>query len=121
MATARNVTRGTLLAGDLQIARSFWARFLGLMGRRALPAGRGLFLAGNGIHMFFMRFPIDAVFVGRPDPDGGRRVVAVRAGLRPWRGLVPFVRGAAGVLELPAGTAAATGTVIGDVVVIEDR
>jgi uncharacterized membrane protein (UPF0127 family) len=66
-----------------------------------------------------MRFPIDAVFVGRPDRDGTRRVVAVRAGLRPWRGLVPYVRGAAAVLELPAGTVERTGTVVGDGVVIE--
>jgi uncharacterized membrane protein (UPF0127 family) len=119
VATARNLTRGTVLAAELEIAGSFWARFRGLMGRPGLPDGRGLYLPGNGIHMLFMRFPIDAVFVGRPDRDGTRRVVAVRAGLRPWRGLVPYVRGAAAVLELPAGTVERTGTVVGDGVVIE--
>ena len=56
--------------------------------------------------MMFMRFPIDAVFVGRADParDGARAVVAVRERLPAWRRLVPLVRGAHGVLELPAGT-----------------
>lgn len=121
MATARNVTRGTILAAELEIAASFWARFRGLMGRPALTGGRGLFLPGNGIHMLCMRFPIDAVFVARPDRAGTRRVVAIRTGLRPWRGLVPYVQGAAGVLELPAGTVERTGTVVGDGVVIEDR
>lgn len=121
VATARNLTRGTTLAAELEIAGGFWARFRGLMGRPALTEGRGLYLPGNAIHMCFMRFPIDAVFVDRPDRSGTRRVVAVRAGLRPWLGLVPYVRGAAGVLELPAGTVARTGTVVGDGVVIEDH
>lgn len=119
MATARNLTRERLLAGDLEVAASFWARFRGLMGRAALPPGRGLYLPGNGIHMLFMRFPIDAVFLGRPGPAGECQVVALRSNLRPWWGLVPYVRGAVAVLELPAGTIAATGTAVGDVVVVE--
>ena len=74
------------------------------MGRAALPAGDGLFLTGtNGIHMFFMRFPIDAVFVGKAGSDGARRVLSVHRRVRPWIGLVPLVRGADGVLELPVG------------------
>ena len=88
---------------------------MGLMGRRSLPDGRGLFLPGeNGIHMFFMRFPIDAVFVGRAAADGTRAVVAARTGLRPWTGIVPLIRGADGVLELPAGTVVRTATQRGD-------
>jgi uncharacterized membrane protein (UPF0127 family) len=67
-----------------------------------------------------MRFPIDAVFVGKPDADGGRPVLAVHERLPPWRGLVPLVRGAHGVLELPVGTVAASGTVVGDRVTIAE-
>ena len=70
--------------------------------------------------MLFMRFPIDAVFLARPDAEGGRRVVAVHPDLRPWTGVVWWARGADGCLELPAGTVAATGTVVGDVVVLEE-
>jgi uncharacterized membrane protein (UPF0127 family) len=66
--------------------------------------------------MMFMRFPIDAVFLGRAAPDGRRPVVSVHRGLRPWTGLVPLVRGAEGVLELPVGTIDASGTARGDVV-----
>ena len=69
--------------------------------------------------MLFMRFPIDAVFVGSPDAAGDRRVVAIRADLPAWRGLVMPVRGATGVLELPAGTAARAGLAVGDVVRFE--
>ena len=117
---ARNLTRGAVLAARLEVAATFWARFRGLMGRPGLPPGEGLWLTGNGIHMLFMRFPIDAVFLGRAAADGGRRVVAMRAGLRPWTGVVWWARGADGCLELPAGTAAATGTVVGDVVTLGD-
>ena len=62
--------------------------------------------------MMFMRFPIDAVFVGRPDGRDGGAARAVRASRRcgPWTGLVPLVRGAHGVLELPVGTIEASGT-----------
>ena len=105
------------LVDRLEVATSLWAKFMGLMGRPSLPAGDGLWLAGtNGIHMMFMRFPIDAVFLGKAATDGSRRVVAVRQGLRAWIGLVPFVRGADGVIELPTGTIDATGVSVGDAV-----
>jgi hypothetical protein len=119
VATARNLTRGTVLAERVEVADSFGGRFMGLMGRRALPAGDGLWLTGgNGIHMFFMRFPIDALFLGREAEGGRRTVVGLRRGLRPWTGLVPLVRGADGVLELPAGTIEHTATALGDAVSI---
>ncbi len=90
---------------------------MGLMGRRTLPAGHALWLPGdNGIHMFFMRFAIDAIFLGKPGPDGSRAVIAAKAGLRPWTGTVPLVRGAAGVLELSAGSIAGSGTNVGDAI-----
>jgi uncharacterized membrane protein (UPF0127 family) len=119
MSSARNVTRDTDLATSLETAGSLWAKFMGLMGRRSLPPGAGLWLPdSNGIHMMFMRFPIDAVFVGRPvsGADEARPVVSVHPGLRAWTGLVPLVRGAHGVLELPAGTIQASGTAVGDLI-----
>jgi uncharacterized protein len=113
---AINLTRGGSLADSVESANSLWARFMGLMGRSALPDGAGLWLpGGNGIHMMFMRFPIDCVFLGRPSADDdGRPVVAVRRALPPWRGVVWFVRGAHGTLELPIGTIDRTGTAVGD-------
>ncbi len=114
---ARNASRGTLLAGILEDGSSFWAKFMGLMGRSELPRGQGLWLPGeNGIHMLFMRFAIDVLFVAPPDggrrgrPEGPRRVLAVRRAVPPWRGVVWRVAGAKGVLELPVGTIDETGT-----------
>ena len=120
-ASAHNLTRGSDLATSLEVAGSLWAKFMGLMGRDGLGEGAGLWLPeSNGIHMMFMRFPIDAVFLGRPGGDGGgRSVVSVHRGLRAWTGLVPLVRGAHGVLELPVGTVDRSGTQVGDLIRIE--
>ena len=112
---AENLTRGTVLASEVEVAASLWAKFMGLMGRPSLPAGHGLWLPeSNGIHMFFMRFPIDVVFLGHRGADGAAYVVGLRERLPAWTGLVPLVRGAHGCLELPAGTIAATSTSLGD-------
>ena len=117
---ARNVTRDRVLAARVEVAAGLWQKFLGLMGRPSLPDGEGLWLPeSNGIHRMFMRFPIDAVFLGGADAAGVRPVVSVHRALPVWRGLVPLVRGANGVIELPAGTLAATGTVVGDRVALE--
>ena len=89
------------------------------MGRSSLDEGAGLWLPdSNGIHMMFMKFPIDAVFVGQPTADDPlvRPVVSLHRDLRAWTGLVPFVRGGHGVLELPVGTIDASATEVGDLV-----
>jgi len=105
---------GAVLAERLRVPRTFAGRGLGLMFQRTLPAGEGMWITPcNGIHMFFMRFPIDAVFV-----DRRLRVVRVRAGLRPWR-VVPLVLRAHSVLELPAGTVAGLGLERGEPLSIE--
>ena len=119
---ARNLSRGTEFAAHLETADGLWGRFMGLMGRKTLPPDAGLWLPGtNGIHMMFMRFPIDAVFLSRPDAaqGGAQAVVSVHRGLRAWLSLVPLVRGAYGVLELPVGTIERTGTAVGDRVALE--
>jgi uncharacterized membrane protein (UPF0127 family) len=110
----RNLTRGSDLASRATLARSFLARGLGLMGRRALPSGGGLILyPGNNIHMLFMRFQLDIVFVNRHDV-----VVGLRAGVRPWIGIAWCLEGRY-TLELPAGTIAASGTQVGDQLQLE--
>lgn len=118
---AQNVSRGSLLGDALEAAPSFLGRFRGLMLRPPLPAGGGLWLPEtNGIHMLFMRYALDCVFLGRPEASGGeRRIVGLRRALPAWRGVVWYVRGAHGVLELPVGAIDASGTAIGDLIRLE--
>jgi uncharacterized membrane protein (UPF0127 family) len=119
---ARNLSRSTALAERLEVADRLWDKFMGLMGRPGLEPDSGLWLTGtNGIHMMFMRFAIDAVFLGKPDParEDARQVLSVHRGLRAWIGVVPLVRGANGVLELPVGTIERSGTAVGDLIALE--
>ncbi|HYU61837.1 MAG TPA: DUF192 domain-containing protein [Solirubrobacterales bacterium] len=80
----------------------------GLLGRRQLPSGEGILLKpASSVHMAFMRFPIDAVFLDRE-----LRVLKVASDLRPWR--AAGSRGAKAVLEIPAGEAERRGVTVGD-------
>ena len=89
-----------MVAERLEMATNFFSAGMGLMGRARLPEDAGLLIHGcNGIHMMFMRFPIDAVFV-----DKKGRVLKTYERLLPWIGLVPLVWGADKVAELPVGT-----------------
>ena len=87
------------LADVIETAASAGARMKGLLGRAELPAGRGLLITKcNGIHMFFMRFAIDAVFLTEKG-----EVVYILRNFKPWR-ISKIIFRAAEVLELPAGT-----------------
>ncbi|HEX6287996.1 MAG TPA: DUF192 domain-containing protein [Herpetosiphonaceae bacterium] len=110
-----NTTRGTVLASRAEWARSFWARLRGLMFRSSLPDGGGLIIEPNSsVHTFWMRFPIDVVFVDRQN-----RVVGLTPAMPPNR---PYAgaRRARSTIELPAGVIAATNTQIGDTIAFEN-
>ena len=80
-----------------------FSRLRGLIGRRGLVPGEGLLLKPTpSIHTWFMRFPIDAVFL-----DADLRVLDVSAELRPWR--FAGRRRTRAVLELPSGAARRVG------------
>jgi uncharacterized membrane protein (UPF0127 family) len=118
---ARREGDDRIICDRLEIADSTRERMVGLMGRERLEPGDGLSIETNSIHMLFMRFPIDALFLSKPDADGLRRVVSMRPHLPAWRGVVWYVRGAKLVLELPAGTLERHAVQLGDLVAIEDR
>ena len=108
-----NETREAVLATRATVADSFWSRFRGLLGRTELAEGEGLVIEPCGtVHMLGMKFSLDVLHL-----DRSGTVLRVVPDLRPNR-FGPLVRGSHTVLELPAGTAAATGTVAGDRVVI---
>jgi uncharacterized protein len=99
---------GSIVCERCVLADTALARMRGLLGRRDLPSGEGILLKpASSVHMAFMRFPIDAVFL-----DRDLRVVKVAADLQPWR--LAGSRGAKAVLEIPAGEAARRGLSVGD-------
>ena len=103
------MTRGTRVAESLRVATSMRERMVGLLRTSEADLGDGLLIEHSpSIHMFFMPYAIDAVFV---DPDG--RVTRTVPGLRPWR-VVWWARGARDCLELPVGRIAESGTQPGD-------
>jgi uncharacterized membrane protein (UPF0127 family) len=92
-----------------EVAENPWTRAVGLLGRKELGEGRGLWIRPcKSIHTFFMRFPIDVAYVSSEGT-----VVKTRAGLRPFR-LSMGGRGAHSVLELPAGSLERAGLKVGD-------
>jgi uncharacterized protein len=104
-----NVTRQVALVTQGRIADTFFTRLKGLVGVRRLPAGDGLLITPcREIHCMFMSIPIDVLYVDKQD-----RVVALDPNMQPWR-VGRVVKAAHAVIELPAGTLAATGTAVGD-------
>jgi len=102
MARLVNVTSGTVLVEDLELADTWWRRFRGLMMRRRLAPDSGLLIAPcASIHMMWMLFPIDAIWLDRE-----HRVMKVSRAIPPWLGAARGGKSSHAVVELPRGAAA---------------
>jgi hypothetical protein len=108
-ATAINVTRQVTIATHVRVADTSLERGTGLLKDSGLAEGHGLWIVPcNSIHSFWMKFVFDAIFL-----DKELRVVHLVREMKPWR-ISKIKFSAKSVLELPAGTIATSGTVIGD-------
>lgn len=104
-----NSTKNSCLGEQIELADTSLRRMVGLLGRRSLALGCGLFIVpSQAIHTVGMAFPIDVVFV-----DKKYSVIGVRPAVRPFW-LTKIFWKALGVLELPAGTIQSTRTEVGD-------
>ncbi len=111
-----NITKGTAIAQSASIAETFLARLIGLIGKDVLQTGEALVIRRcNSIHMFFMRFAIDAIFV-----DDKNRVTGLAALLKPWH-LSPVFWKSSFVIELPAGTIGTSRTSVGDIIELREK
>lgn len=105
-----NVTRQALLAEALEVADVGPRRRKGLLGRKCLLPGEGLWIVPcEAVHTFGMQFSIDIVFLDRKN-----RVVKARSNVRPGRLSACLL--AKSVVELPSGTVLDTQTMRGDTV-----
>ncbi|CZR10330.1 DUF192 domain-containing protein [Trichococcus ilyis] len=105
-----NARTGEVILEDLQTADTFYARFRGLMGRPSMPENAGLMIKPcNSVHCFFMKFPIDLLFL-----DEENRIIRIMTGMAPGS-FSPIVKGAKSVIEM--NSQILTGSVrIGDIV-----
>ena len=104
-----NQSNATAIGDKIAVADSFFTRLLGLMGKRSLAEGSGLWISpSSGVHTFWMRMSIDVVAL-----DRNLRVVKVAHSVRPWR-LSGLSLKTHSILELPAGQISACGIEAGD-------
>ena len=104
----RNITRGTVIAGQAEVANTVLRRTRGLMLRRFEGFDGLLIRPANAIHMCFMLMPIDVIFF-----DKRLLIVRMVPKLAPWR-LFCGSLGAVGVVELPEGAIARSQSQPGD-------
>lgn len=105
---AKNIDTGAVIADRVSVAATRAARRVGLLNRDNLERGEALWIVpSRGVHTIGMRFAIDLVAL-----DDRGIVIDSVAALQPWRIRLPR-RGTAGVLELPVGALARSGTSIG--------
>ena len=99
---------GTVACERCTVAHTMFARMRGLLGKRGLDSGEGVLIRpAPSIHTFFMRFPIDVVFLSRQG-----EVLKVAERVPPWR--ARSCRHSYAVLELAAGEAGRRGIAVGD-------
>ena len=107
-------SEGRVVCERCIVADGAFGRMRGLLGRKELPSAEGILLKPSGsVHTFFMRFPIDVVFLDRE-----LRVVAIAPDVPPWR--MRGARGAKAVVELRAGEASRRGLAEGQTLVLSE-
>lgn len=109
-----NKTKNIVIAAEACVADSFYKRLKGLLGCRGLKTHSALIIKPcNSVHTFFMKFPIDVLFL-----DKNNKVIKLKQSLKPFR-ISPLYFNARVVIELPAGTAKATNTCEEDLITLE--
>jgi len=110
---AVNRRTGKTLATNVKVADNLFTRMKGLLGKKELLQGEALWIRPCfSIHTFFMKFPIDVIFLNK-----NNQVVAAVTHLTSNR-MTRFYPQSFSVLELPIGTIAASNSEIGDIIEI---
>jgi uncharacterized protein len=104
----KSLTNQALISDKCYVAECFLDRLRGLIGRRAFEPGDGmLFPKCNDVHMWFMKIPIDVIFLKKENQSNGNpiwKVSSTHQNVRPWKPLPLRDAKASDTLELPAGT-----------------
>src|SRR3569623_336259 len=109
MLKAPNITRGTTVGENIELANTSTTRMFGLLGRKGLDVGGGLWIKpSSGVHTFFMRFSIDVIGL-----DKDLNVIKLWHCLPPFR-VTSVSMKLKSVIELPCGAIKAAEIRIGD-------
>ncbi len=109
-----NSTKKTSIADQAVLANSFASRMVGLLRHKSLSNGQGLIISKcNSIHMFFMRFAIDVIFL-----DKSNQVVGLVENILPNR-LSRIYWKATQAIEVPVGVVKSSQTTLGDEIIIQ--
>jgi uncharacterized membrane protein (UPF0127 family) len=108
-----NVTRNTQIASRAEIAGSGMKRSKGLLGRKGLQRGEGMWIVPcEAVHTFFMQFALDLIYL-----DKKNRIRKLRSNVSPWR--VSACLSAHSIIELPVGAIRDSQSQTGDIVKFE--
>lgn len=111
----RKINNQSVIVDQCDVADSFLVRLVGLMGKARLSAQEGMFFPQcSSVHVWFMRFPIDVVFVRKGQKQGEFVVSSVRENVSPWKALPLMDWRASETFELPAGSVRQHGIAVGD-------
>ena len=108
-----NISRDVLIAKTITVANNPFSRMKGLLGTASLPVQKALVITPcNSIHMLFMQFPIDVIFINKTN-----HVVGLVNNIPPFA-FSPIFWESSCAIELPAGTIQQTQTAVGDIIQI---
>jgi len=110
-----NSTQNNTLADDAKVADNFFSRSVGLLSRKSISDGEALVIKPCcSIHTFFMKFPIDVIFVNRKNKIVGLHQNA------PANVILPVYFSSHYVIELAAGQISAKNIQKGDIINLEE-
>jgi uncharacterized membrane protein (UPF0127 family) len=110
-----NTSKNTLLIAHGAKADTFLTRLKGLLGKKGLEEGQGLVIKPcNSVHMIWMKFPIDVIFVDKDDV-----VCHIIEDLSPGK-IGPVIKESAYVVEVRVGTVKRTKTEVGDIIKVSN-
>lgn len=110
-----NISNKNLICQNASLADTPLSRIVGLLKRESLSSDEGMVITHcRSIHMFFMRFAIDVIFI-----DKNSRIVGLVKSIKPFR-MSPYFFKACSAIELAAGTIEKTKTLIGDQILFEE-
>lgn len=106
----KNKETKEIIANKIGLANTMFSRFIGLISKKSIDENEGILLTPcNSIHMMFMKFPIDVVFL-----DKRNKVIKIIENIQPWK-ISPIVFKAQSVLELSSGTVSKKNIKIDDI------